>query len=45
VTLPELYFIKINLAAYIKIDCRMEGMEVGKSCEVIAIFKEVVIMA
>lgn len=30
VTLPDLYFIKIHLVTYIKIDCRIEGLEVGK---------------
>lgn len=30
VTLSELCFIKINLAAYIKIDWRMKGLEVGR---------------
>lgn len=29
-TLSELCFIKINLAAYIKIDWRIEGPEVGR---------------
>lgn len=29
-TLSDLYFIKINLTANIKIDCRVEGLEVEK---------------